>query len=67
MDLEHQLRAKPFRPTLVPNLINALVAELKRITIAMFQNLVESLPTRVKAVISANRVQLCINTNGFGK
>ena len=37
----------------LPDLTNALVAEWKQIPAAMFQNLVESLPRRVQAVIAA--------------
>ena len=40
-DLERRLRARPNRPTSVPNLINALVAEWKQVPAAMFQHLVE--------------------------
>uniref|UniRef100_A0A8K9UXS1 Uncharacterized protein n=1 Tax=Oncorhynchus mykiss TaxID=8022 RepID=A0A8K9UXS1_ONCMY len=47
------LRARPNRPTSVPNLTNALVAEWKQVPAAMFQHLVESLPRRVEAVIAA--------------
>ena len=50
-ELERQLRARPNRPTLVPDLINALVAEWKQIPAAMFHHLMESLPRRVEAVI----------------
>jgi hypothetical protein len=35
------------------NLTNALVAEWKQVTTAMFQHLVESLPRGVEAVIAA--------------
>ena len=52
-ELERQLRARPTRPTSVPNLTNALVTEWKQIRAAMFQHLVESLPRRVEAVIAA--------------
>ena len=48
--LERRLRARPNCPTSVPNLTNALVAEVPA---AMFQHLVESLPRRVEAVIAA--------------
>ena len=41
------------RPTSVPDLTNALVAEWKQVLRAMFQHLVESLPRRVEAVIAA--------------
>ena len=46
-ELERRLRARPNRPTSMPNLTNALVAPA-----AMFQHLVESLPRRVEAVIA---------------
>jgi hypothetical protein len=37
------------RPTSVPDLTNAFVAEWKEVPSAMFQHLVESLPRRVEA------------------
>ena len=46
-ELERRLRARPNRPTSVPDLTNALVVEWKQIPTAMFQHLVESLPGRV--------------------
>ena len=52
-ELERRLRARPNRPTSVPDLTNALVAEWKQIPTAMFQHLVESLPRRVVVVIAA--------------
>jgi len=52
-ELERRLRARPNRPTSVPDLTNALVAEWKQIPAAIFQHLVESLPRRVEAVIAA--------------
>ena len=52
-ELKYQLRARPNRPTSVPDLTIALVAEWKQVLAAMFQHLVESLPRRVKAVIAA--------------
>ena len=52
-ELERQLRARPNRPTSVPDLINAVVAEWMQIPAAMFQHLVESLRGRVEAVIAA--------------
>ena len=52
-ELECRLRARPKRPTSVPDLTNALVAEWKQVPAAMFQHLVESLPRRVEAVIPA--------------
>ena len=61
--LEHQLRARPNRPTSVPDLTDALVAEWKHVPAAMFQHLVESLPRRVEAVISAKGDQLLINAH----
>ena len=47
------LNPRSNRPTSVPNLTNALVAEWKKVPTAMFQHLVESLPRRVEAVIAA--------------
>jgi hypothetical protein len=44
---------KENRPTSVPDLTNALVAEWKQVPAAMFQHLVESFPRRVEAVIAA--------------
>ena len=41
-ELERWLRARHNRPTSVPNLTNALVAEWKQVPAAMFQHLVES-------------------------
>ena len=55
-ELERRLRARPYRPTLVPNLTNALVSEWKQVPAAMFQHLVESLPRRVEAVIAAKGI-----------
>ena len=52
-ELERQLQARPNRPTSVPDLTNALVAEWKQVPAAMFQHLVGSLPRRVEAVIAA--------------
>ena len=52
-ELECRLRARPNRPTSVPNLTSALVAEWKQIPTAMFQHLMESLPRIVAAVIAA--------------
>ena len=52
-ELERQLRSRPNRPTSVPDLTNALVAEWKQILAAMFQHVVESIPRRVEAVIAA--------------
>jgi hypothetical protein len=56
--IEHlwdELRARPNRPTSVPDITNALVAELKQIPATMFQHIVESLPRRLEAVIAAKR------------
>ena len=53
VELERRLGAKPYHPTSVPNLTNALVAVRKQIPATMFQHLVESLPRRVEAVIAA--------------
>ena len=50
-ELERQLRARPNRPTSVPDFTNA--REWKQVPAAMFQHLVESLPRRVEAVIAA--------------
>ena len=47
-----RLRARPNRPTSVPNLNNGLAAEWKQVTAAMFQHLLGSLPRRVEAVIA---------------
>jgi hypothetical protein len=52
-ELEHRPRARPNRPTSVPNLTNTLVVEWKQVPAAIFQHLVESLPRRVGAVIAA--------------
>ena len=51
-ELGRRLRARPNRPTSVPDLTNALVAELKQVPAAIFQHLLESLPRRVEAVYS---------------
>ena len=45
--LESWLRAKPYHPTSMANLTNALVAESEQIPAAGFQNLVESLHRKV--------------------
>jgi hypothetical protein len=45
-ELEHWLRARPNRPTSVPDLTNALAAEWKQVPAAIFQHQVESLPRR---------------------
>ena len=43
-ELKRRLRDRPNRPTPVPDLTNALVAEWKQVPAAMFQHLVENLP-----------------------
>ena len=52
-ELERRLQARPKRPTSVPDLTKALVAEWNQVPAAMFQHLVESLPRRVETVIAA--------------
>ncbi|KAK3509537.1 hypothetical protein QTP70_001254, partial [Hemibagrus guttatus] len=52
-ELERRLRARPSRPTSVPDLTNSLVEERSKIPINTLLNLVESLPRRVEAVIAA--------------
>jgi hypothetical protein len=52
-ELERRLQVRPNRPTSVPNITNALMAELKQVPAAMFQHLVESLPSRAEAVTAA--------------
>uniref|UniRef100_A0A674AN18 Lecithin retinol acyltransferase-like n=1 Tax=Salmo trutta TaxID=8032 RepID=A0A674AN18_SALTR len=52
-ELEGRLRARPNRPTSVPDFTNAFVADWKQVPTAMFQQLMESLPRRVEAVIAA--------------
>ena len=59
-ELERLLRARCNCPTPVPDFTNALVAELMQVSAAMFQQLVESLPRRVEAVIEAKGDQLHI-------
>ena len=49
-EFERRLRARPNRPTSVPDFTNALVAECNQIPTAMFQHLVENLPRRVEVV-----------------
>ena len=51
-ELERQLRAMPNLPHQSPTSL-MLVAEWKQVLTAMFQHLVESLPSRVEAVIAA--------------
>ena len=52
-ELERRLRVRPNRPTFVPVLTNALVAERKQVHVAIIQQLMESLPRRAEAVIAA--------------
>ncbi|KAK3560392.1 hypothetical protein QTP86_008484 [Hemibagrus guttatus] len=52
-ELERRLRARPSHPTSVPDLTNALLEERSKIPINTLLNLVESIPRRVEAVISA--------------
>ncbi len=52
-ELERRLRARPYRPTSVSDLTNALLEEWSKIPIKTLLNLVESLPRRVEAVIAA--------------
>ena len=51
--LERRPGARPNRPTSVPDLANALVAEWKQFPPEMFQHLVESHPRRMEAVTAA--------------
>ncbi|KAK3553743.1 hypothetical protein QTP70_007604 [Hemibagrus guttatus] len=53
-ELERRLRARPSRPTSVPDLTNVLLEERSKIPINTLLNLVESLPRRVEAVLAAN-------------
>ena len=64
-ELERRLRARPNRTTSVPNLTNALAAEWNQVSAAVFEHLVESLPSRVEAVIVAKGDQLLINAHDF--
>ena len=52
-ELERRLRARPNRPTSVPDLTNALMLNGSKSPAAIFQHLVECLPSRVSAVIAA--------------
>ena len=52
-ELEWRLRARPSRPTLVPDLSNALLEEWSNILIDTLLNLVDGLPRRGEAVIAA--------------
>jgi hypothetical protein len=60
-----RLRARPNRPTSVPYLTNALVAEWKQVSAAIFQHLVDSLSRRVEAVYEQSGDQLHINAHDF--
>jgi len=53
-ELERISRARPSRPTSVSDVTNVLLEEWSTISINTLLNLVESLPTRVAAVIAAN-------------
>lgn len=52
-ELERRLRARPSRPTSVPDLTNELLEEWAKIPINTLLNLEESLPRRAEAVIAA--------------
>ncbi|KAK3525642.1 hypothetical protein QTP70_002551 [Hemibagrus guttatus] len=52
-ELERRLRARPSRPTSVPDLTNVFLVEWSKIPINTLLNLVESVPRRVEAVIAA--------------
>ena len=52
-ELEHRLQPRPYRPTSVHDLTNALVAEREQIPAARFQKLVEKFPRRVEVVKAA--------------
>jgi len=52
-ELVRKLRARPSRPTSLPDLTNALLEEWSKIPINTLLNLVESLPREVEAVIAA--------------
>ncbi|MCJ8736326.1 hypothetical protein PDJAM_G00258380 [Pangasius djambal] len=52
-ELERRLRARPSRPTSVCDLTKALLEEWSKIPINTLLNLVDSLPSRVEAVIAA--------------
>uniref|UniRef100_A0A674MVM2 Tc1-like transposase DDE domain-containing protein n=1 Tax=Takifugu rubripes TaxID=31033 RepID=A0A674MVM2_TAKRU len=52
-ELERRLIARPSPPTSVCDLTNALLEEWSKIPISTLRNLVDSLPTRVEAVIAA--------------
>jgi hypothetical protein len=52
-ELECRLQARTNRPTSVPDLTEALVAEWKQVPAVMFRHLVEGLPRSVEAIIAA--------------
>ena len=52
-ELEWRLRARPSRPTSVPDLTNVLLEEWSNIPIDTLLNLADGLPRRVEAVIAA--------------
>jgi hypothetical protein len=57
-ELERRLRARPNRPTSVPDLPNAPVAKWNQVPTVLFKHLVESLPRRVEADIAAKGDQI---------
>ena len=57
-ELEHRLRKRISCPTSVPDLTNTLLTECSQIPTDTVQNLVESLPKNVEAVIAAKRRKL---------
>ena len=59
-ELERRLRARPNRPTSVPDLTHPLEAEWKQIHAAMLQHVVGSLPRRVEAAIATKGGTNCI-------
>jgi hypothetical protein len=66
-ELERQLRARPNRPTSVPELTNALVAEWKQVPAAMFQHLSGKPPQKSGSCYSSKGGdQLHINAHNFG-
>lgn len=52
-ELKHRLRARPQRPTTKTELFAVLQAELRAILESTYHTLVESLPIRIEAVITA--------------
>ena len=52
-ELERRLRSQPNRPSSLPALTSTLMDIWKSIPMVTYQNLVESLPRRVQAVIDA--------------